>query len=102
MNLEYDQKLLIDCVNIAGIYDRLNNCYDGLDSQMLKVVDDRGIVLSGGEQQKVLLARALYKNGEVLILDEPTAALDPISEAEIYENFQQITSGKMSFLKKLV
>lgn len=53
-----------------------------------------GLVLSGGEQQKLLMARALYKNAPILILDEPTAALDPIAESQTYEQFQTIASDK--------
>jgi len=53
-----------------------------------------GVELSGGEAQKVAIARALYKNGNIIILDEPTAALDPISEAEIYEKFDYLISNK--------
>lgn len=53
-----------------------------------------GIILSGGQQQKLLMARALYKDAPILILDEPTAALDPIAESQTYEQFQEIASDK--------
>ncbi|NBJ89109.1 ATP-binding cassette domain-containing protein [Acutalibacter sp. 1XD8-36] len=55
-----------------------------------------GVDLSGGEAQKLMLARALYKDGPIVILDEPTAALDPIAEAELYEKYSSLTAGKTS------
>ena len=55
-----------------------------------------GVEVSGGEAQKIAMARALYKNAPIMILDEPTAALDPVSEAEIYERFAEIVRGKMA------
>lgn len=67
---------------------------DGLDTQILKVLYDQGIDLSGGQKQKVALARALYKNAPVVILDEPTAALDALAEHNLYENFDKLIGGK--------
>ena len=64
-----------------------------MDTPVTKEITD-GIVLSGGQQQKLLLARALYKNAPILILDEPTAALDPIAESQIYEQFHQTALHK--------
>ena len=55
---------------------------------------EEGILLSGGETQKLLLAKALYKNGNLLILDEPTSALDPIAESKIYEEYNQMAKNK--------
>ncbi|MDR1905293.1 MAG: ATP-binding cassette domain-containing protein, partial [Clostridiales bacterium] len=63
----------------------------------IKKVFDDAINLSGGETQKLLLARALYKNAPILILDEPTAALDPIAENDMYLRYNNFTSGKTSF-----
>ena len=60
---------------------------------MTKELTD-GLVLSGGEQQKLLMARALYKNAPILILDEPTAALDPIAESQTYEQFHRFAANK--------
>ena len=62
----------------------------------MKGVYDDGIELSGGELQKLLLARAIYKNGSILILDEPTAALDPIAENDLYMQYRELTRGKTS------
>lgn len=72
---------------------KIASCEAGMDTAMTREITE-GIVLSGGEQQKLLMARALYKDAPILILDEPTAALDPIAESETYEQFQEIASGK--------
>lgn len=67
---------------------------DKLDTPMTRAVAEDGLQLSGGETQKLTLARALYKDAPILILDEPTAALDPIAESETYEQFHRLTQGK--------
>src|SRR5690606_286780 len=66
----------------------------GLDTRLNKSFDEDGIEFSGGQAQKVAIARALYKNASLVILDEPTSALDPIAEAEIYENFNDLVLDK--------
>ena len=63
---------------------------------MNRDVYEDAVALSGGETQRLVLARALYKNAPILMLDEPTAALDPISEAELYEKYSEITAGRSS------
>ena len=65
-----------------------------LATSMLKYFDEKGVELSGGENQKVAIARALYKDSNILILDEPTAALDPLAEYEIYNQFDSMTNNK--------
>ena len=65
-----------------------------VDSFMTKEIREDVIVLSGGQQQKLILARALYKDAPIILLDEPTAALDPIAESEVYEHFHQVTQNK--------
>lgn len=67
---------------------------NGLDSYLYRALDKAGVELSGGEVQKIAIARALYKDAPFIILDEPTAALDPIAEAEIYARFNGIASDK--------
>ena len=66
----------------------------GLETYLYKNFDKKGVEISGGEAQKIAIARALYKNAPFIILDEPTAALDPIAEAEIYSKFNDIADNK--------
>ena len=66
----------------------------GLDTMLYKGVSEDGVDISGGEAQKIAIARALYKDAPFIILDEPTAALDPIAEAEIYSKFNDIAGDK--------
>ena len=93
-SMHYDrdrvQKALVD----AGFGERLANMEKGLDTMIYKSLSDDGIDVSGGEAQKIAIARALYKDAPFIILDEPTAALDPIAEAEIYEKFDEIAGDK--------
>ena len=65
-----------------------------MDTRLIRSAQDDAVDLSGGETQKLALARALYKNGLALLLDEPTAALDPIAESEIYQQYNQMTAGR--------
>ncbi len=91
---EEEQEAVTKILQQVGIYDRLNDLKKGLDTILFKYFDDEGIEPSGGEQQKLAIARALYKNAPVVILDEPTAALDPIAEYEIYCQFEEMVKGK--------
>ena len=93
-SMEYDRdrakKALID----AGFADRLAAMEKGLDTMLYKNLSEDGVEVSGGEAQKIAIARALYKDAPFIILDEPTAALDPIAEAEIYSKFDEIAGNK--------
>lgn len=80
----------------AGLGKKLDSLPRGIDTRLDKQVNKEGIELSGGEAQKLMMARALYKNAPVLVLDEPTAALDPIAENEIYLQYRDMTEGKTS------
>ena len=66
------------------------------ESFITQTLDKDGVLFSGGETQKLLLAKAIYKNGPVLILDEPTSALDPIAESRIYEEYNQMADNKIA------
>lgn len=88
-----DRQRVESCLRQAGLWEAIAAA-GGLDKPMLKLESEDGIVLSGGQQQKLLLARALYKNAPILVLDEPTAALDPIAESEVYDHYQQMTAGR--------
>ena len=83
-----------DCLIKAGMQEKLESLAKGVDTEVLKVLHDDGIDLSGGEKQKLALAKALYKNAPVMVLDEPTAALDALAEYELYKNFDEIIGNK--------
>ncbi len=89
-----DRDRVWSCLELAGLAEDIREVPCGINAQLLKAMDERGLVLSGGQQQKLLMARALYKDAPVLILDEPTAALDPIAESETYDRFHSLTGGK--------
>ena len=91
---DYDKTKVIDALQKAGFDDRLANLPNGLDTYLYNQLKEDGISISGGEAQKIAIARALYKDAPFLILDEPTAALDPIAEAEIYSNLNNIIDDK--------
>ena len=91
---ESDEKDILNCIKLANLDGKINSLPNGIDTCLVKRISEEGTELSGGELQRLLLARALYKNAPVLILDEPTAALDPIAENEIYQKYNQFTEGK--------
>ncbi|MDE6999462.1 MAG: ABC transporter ATP-binding protein/permease, partial [Lachnospiraceae bacterium] len=78
----------------AGLSEKVAELPDGVNTQMLKVIYDDGVDLSGGERQKLALARALYKDAPIVVLDEPTAALDALAESRLYEDFDRLIGGK--------
>ncbi|MBQ8280415.1 MAG: ABC transporter ATP-binding protein [Roseburia sp.] len=78
----------------VGLWKKVEGFEKGLDQMMLKVIDEDGTDFSGGERQKLSIARGLYKDAPMVIMDEPTAALDALAEAEIYENFSSLVEGK--------
>jgi len=80
----------------SGLNKKIDSLPNGKETLMVKSVYEEAIELSGGEMQKLMLARALYKNSPIMILDEPTAALDPIAENEIYMNYNKLTKEKTS------
>lgn len=84
------------CMRKAGLGKKLDALPHGIDTRLDKQVNKDGVELSGGEAQKLMMARALYKDAPVLVLDEPTAALDPIAENEVYLQYRDMTGGKTS------
>ena len=93
----YDKERLFAAFDKAGITDKINSLSEKENTLMVKDVYKNAADFSGGEKQKLLLAKAVYKNAPVLILDEPTAALDPISENELYLKYNELTEEKISF-----
>lgn len=85
-----------ECIELSGLTKKINKLNEGEDTLLVRELSADAIDLSGGEKQKLFLSRALYKGGKFLILDEPTAALDPIAENEIYMKYNSLTEGKIS------
>lgn len=91
-----NKEKVLECLNKAGLSEKIENLPKGIDTHIGKEVFEDGVELSGGELQRLMLARALYKASPLLILDEPTAALDPIAENDIYLKYSSMTEGKTS------
>lgn len=90
----YDREKVLRCLQEAGFGQRLSQLPKGLDTYLNQDFDQSGVTMSGGETQKIALARALYKDAPFMILDEPTAALDPLAEYEIYTRFNDMVGNK--------
>lgn len=90
----YDKNLAEKCLEKAGFKERLNTLEDRTETYLYKEFSKNGVDISGGEAQKIALARALYKDAPFIVLDEPTAALDPIAESEVYSSFNDIVGDK--------
>ena len=93
-SIEYDRERAAECLKRAGFGDRLAQLPKGLDTCLYRDFEDDGVEISGGEAQKIALARVLYQNAPFIVLDEPTAALDPEAEAEVYTKFNDIVEDK--------
>ena len=93
-NEKYDGNRLYACLDNSNIASRVERLPKKENTYLYKDIDKNGVEISGGEAQKLALARALYKNSPVVILDEPTAALDPVAENEIYTRFNSFVQGK--------
>ena len=94
---KYDKEKLYSSFEKAGILEKIESLKDKENTLMIKDIYKEAVEFSGGEKQKLLLAKAIYRNAPVLILDEPTAALDPIAEGELYKKYNEITKDKISF-----
>ena len=93
---ETDEERAMQCLKDSGMGKSVKKLKDGINTEVLKVIYDEGVDFSGGEKQKIALARALYKNAPVVVLDEPTAALDALAEAKLYEDFDKLVAGRTS------
>ena len=91
---EETDQMVYDLLCRSGLSDKMKNLPDGVRTYVYKNFVENGFEPSGGEGQKIALARALYKDSSIIILDEPTSALDPKAEAEIYKNFSELVYGK--------
>lgn len=91
-----DDKKLNQCISQAGLSNKISDLEKGINTKLIKQFHADGTELSGGEMQMLLLARALYKDAPILILDEPTAALDPIAENKLYLKYNELTKNKTS------
>lgn len=91
---ETDKAKADKCLREAGLSEKIDSLSKGIDTELLKVLYDDGIDLSGGEKQKLALARALYKGSDVIVLDEPTAALDALAEYKLYKSFNGLVGNR--------
>ncbi len=89
-----DEEKAMECILKAGLREKIETLPKGIRSNLLKVIEEDGIDLSGGEKQKLALARALYKEAPIIVLDEPTSALDAIAEQRLYETFDEMIGDK--------
>lgn len=91
---EMDRARVRSCLDKAGLLEKVDKLIKKEETYITQTLDKDGVLLSGGETQKLLLAKAMYKNGVMLILDEPTSALDPIAESRIYEEYNEMAAEK--------
>lgn len=91
-----DINRVYEVLDKVGLRNKVDSFPKGIEQMMLKIIDENGIELSGGESQKLAIARALYKDGNMVIMDEPTSALDALAEAEIYKDFSELVENKTS------
>ena len=97
VNQTYDADFAMTNLEEIGLSEFVETLPKGLETYLGKEFENSGVQMSGGQSQKVAMARALYKDSPIMILDEPTAALDPVAEFEIYQKFDEIVEDKTSF-----
>ena len=91
---ETDCKKAVLAAEEAGLGEKIASLPKGIHTELLKIVDEEGVDFSGGEKQKLALARALYKGARIVVLDEPTSALDAIAEQQLYQRFDHMIGNK--------
>ena len=91
---EGDDEKVIEALRAAGVYEKVMSLPDGIDTMLTREYDEDGAVLSGGEYQKICIARVFARNAPIVILDEPSSALDPIAEYEVYNNMLRVCEGR--------
>ena len=94
MDTEYDDEKLAAAIKKSGLENRMRTLPHGTNTYIYKEFDPDGIELSGGEGQKIAIARAVYRGAPIVIFDEPTSALDPIAEYDIYRNFHDLAENR--------
>lgn len=95
---KYDEKLFFHAIEESGLSKKILELEKGINTSLYKYLDDTGVEFSGGESQKLSIARAIYKKADFMILDEPTSALDPLSEYDLFEQMSSISKGKSTIL----
>ncbi len=91
---DIDDARVEDALKRAGLWEKIEGLPQKTRQMVLKVVDENGVLFSGGENQKLAIARALYKDASIVVMDEPTAALDALAEEQIYRDFDGLVQGK--------
>lgn len=94
--LNPNREKVMSCLMKSGLWEKVSTFEKGMDAPMTQKIEQDGVLLSGGQNQKLMLARALYQDAPILILDEPTAALDPIAENEMYQTYHDFSGEKTS------
>ncbi len=95
-SVDIDDKRVKECIEKAGLRDKVESLKDTYEMYLNREIFEEAVLLSGGETQRLMLARALYKDAPFIILDEPTAALDSIAESKMYQKYNEMTRGKSS------
>jgi ATP-binding cassette subfamily B protein len=94
---ESKEERVVNALNLAGFSERLQTLPKGIETQVTAEFDKEGVNFSGGESQKIAISRAFYKNADILIMDEPSSALDPLAEYELNKAMESAAEGKTVF-----